>query len=268
MIAINTLYVTVTLSRWGISNEEGIFESERRHLYSGTYGTTLSTSDFEEKLIRTILSHKGDGLDLNIQTTKIGVYVDIELLIDEKDADPNIDYLVDFLESFHSELEKQEQVDSLPDFERYIYFQCFSPQELEILTKEFKKKNIETEVVSETRKTFEKGAGSFFMAYIIGIASTASWDAGKKLLKKIRKKHDIHFMKVQTGSIDTNSLIENVSQSTGINQQDLDLISFEEVEKRRYEVWLRNRYKTIVITSNAQGYISNLKIYERSQTHI
>lgn len=47
-------------------------------------------------------------------------------------------------------------------------------------------------------------------------------------------------MKIQMVSIDINSLKDNVSKYTGINKQDLDLISFEVVEKAtgKYEVSL------------------------------
>jgi len=108
------------------------------------------------------------------------------------------------------------------------------------------------------------------MAYIIGIASSASWSIGKSVLKKIKNKNDVHFTKAQIGTIDVNTLKEHVSKYTGINEHDLNLISFEEIErgKGKYKVWLRNQYKIISVISNRQGSISNFKVYEKSQTHI
>lgn len=270
MSKIRILYINIYLSRWGVSNEKGIFESCRKQLHTGLYETEISIESLERKLYHVILSHQGDGLDLNMQTTKQGTYVDVELIVNDGDDAPNIDYLLNFLKPFQSKRKIQGQKYSLSEFEGYIYIQCFSSEDLDSLLKSLKEQKIDMEVVSESRKSFEKGAGSYFIAYVIGIASSASWTVAKKVLEKVRNKRNIYFSKTQMESIDVGLLKEKVSEYTGINQQDLVLVSFEEIEKenRKYKIWFRNRYKTISITSNAQGYISDFKIYDKSQTHI
>jgi len=139
---IKILYINIILSRLGVSNKKGIFESDRKLLHTGDYELDLSISDFEEQLTRTILSHKGDGLNLNIQSTKKRSYVDIELLVGEEDDEPNIEYLLHFLESFKSKVEKQEQTYKLSDFENYIYIECYSSDESELLIKALEKENV------------------------------------------------------------------------------------------------------------------------------
>ncbi|GIN59346.1 hypothetical protein J8TS2_36650 [Lederbergia ruris] len=265
---MNPLYITITDSYWGVNKEQGIFESNRKKLYTGIHETKLSIEEFEKQLIHTIMTHKGDGLDLEIHSTKSGTYIDIGLLVDNEENESDINYLIHFLEPYQPKLQEIEKVEKSPSFDGYIYIQYSSPKDLETIIKTFKKENVEVQTITETRKTFERGASDFWIGYLIGVASSATWDGVKKAFTKVKKQHDTHFRTVQIGSINFDSLKENVSRYSKINQQDLVLVSFEEIETGQYEVWFRSRYKKIRVNSNAKGHISSLKIHENSQTNI
>jgi len=214
------------------------------------------------------MSHKGDGLDLEIHSTKSGTYIDIELLVDEEENESDIDYLINFLEPYKLELQEIEKQDKSPSFGSYIYIQYSTPDDLETIINIFKEKNIEVQMITETRKTFESGAGDFWLGYLLGIASSATWDGLKHTFTKLKNQNDTHYRTIQIGSIDVDSLRENVSRYSGINKQDLVLISFEEVETGLYEVRFRSRYRKINVHSNVQGHISSLRIIENSQSQI
>src|SRR5699024_8422135 len=100
---IRKLYIAIIVSRLSLDNRKGVYESEKKQLHTGIYETELKIEDFEDHLVRTILSNKGDGLDLNIYSTKNCTYIDIDLIIHDDETEPNIDYIINFLESFHSE---------------------------------------------------------------------------------------------------------------------------------------------------------------------
>lgn len=270
MNIIKILYTTIILSRLSINNQNGMFISSKKQLHTGVYEISYSISCFEEKLSQLILSHKGDGLALDIYSSQNDTYVDIELIIGEEDKILDIGYILDFLAPLQCKMEKSKQINRLSNFESYIYMQCSSPDELQCLMKTLEEEIVDIEIISESRNTFEHGAGSFFIAYIIGIASSASWWMAEKALAKMSSKNDIDFMKIHAGAIDLVSLKENVRDYTGINEQDLVLISFEEVESKggNYEIWLRNRYNTIYVISNSQGFIAELKVYEKYKTQI
>ena len=269
MIKINNLiFITINDSCWGIDSEHGIFESKRKQLHTGTYEINLSIAEFEKQLVHTIMTDKGDGLDLEIHSENSGTYIDIDLLVSEKENESDIDYLIKFLEPFQVELKEIEREERLPKFDSYIYVQYSSPKDLEAIMGTFRKENIEVQMITETRKTFERGAGDFWLGYLIGIGSSATWDGMKQAITKIKNHQDTHFRTVQTGSINVELLKENISRYSEINKQDLIFISFEEVDTEQYKVWFRSRYKKISVITNEQGHISALNIYEESQTQI
>src|SRR5699024_7114246 len=150
--------------------------SEKKQLHTGIYETELKIEDFEDHLVRTILSNKGDGLDLNIYSTKNCTYIDIDLIIHDDETEPNIDYIINFLESFHSE-KGHNKINDLKKFDTYIYVESTSTLEMKSLIDALTEESTNIEAVSEVRTTFEHGAGSFICGFLIGIISNAAWYA-------------------------------------------------------------------------------------------
>src|SRR5699024_1882019 len=146
----------------------------------------------------------------------------IDLIIHDDETEPNIDYIINFLESFHSE-KGHNKINDLKKFDTYIYVESTSTLEMKSLIDALTEESTNIEAVSEVRTTFEHGAGSFICGFLIGIISNAAWYAIEKKINSFSKREDSQITVLHKGTLKVDSLKKNVSEYTDVNLHDLDL---------------------------------------------
>jgi hypothetical protein len=267
IILMNKLFINIIDSYMGIDDELRIYEQGRKLRFSKTYVTEMDIETLEEKLMYTILTDKGDGLELEINSIGNFHYIDIILLFwDKNDEEYNIDYLIKFLEQFKVDFDDS-NFDELTNYDTFIYIQ-YEPEEFDNITKIFKQYEIDIKLITQTRNRFENGAGDYWIGYLLGIASSATIEVVKFATNKLKEKHKNNFRSIHLGNLDIENLQRNLSHFLGINALDLKLISFQETIEGKYKVTFRTRYEKIKVISDKDGNISKYELHEISQTNI
>lgn len=257
VITLNFIHINIIKSYWNLD----FIEQKRERQYSITISSDITIDEFEEELIKTIMMDKGDGLELNLYSIKNKHFVDVVLLLGDED-EYSIDYLIEFFKQFNEQPEIIFDTD-YDTYDTYLYLK-YAPEEFKDITEILKEHGFEAELISERRSTFERGAGDYFLAYLIGIASSKTSEA----LSKIKEKYNDYVRDVQVGSLNIKNLKQNVSNEMNVNYNHLNLISFKELESGTYEVHFRTRYDNYFVTTNSKGDISKLVRKELTQTRI
>lgn len=217
---MNLIQVSIIFSYW----DNQLVEVERSHEFSMDIKSSVTIDEFEEELTEMIMRDKGDGLFLDIYSIEQRHYVDVFLLLGEPDQSSyDISYLRKYLEKFE-EIEVNETDDDYSEFDSFIYLE-YAPTDLPDIMKILEDKGIKAKVISERRSTYERGAGDYFLAYLIGLASSMSVE----VIKKINSLYNDHVREVQSGEFPVEIIRRNLAEKTGEDTNNLALISFEEL---------------------------------------
>lgn len=263
---MNNIFINIIDSYWGVDDTLGIYEQGRKHRHSGTYVTNLDINEFEDKLTYVIMVEKGDGLELEIDSVGSNHFIDIVLLLgDENDEEYNIDHILDFLNQFDEA--NAIDGDKINNFGSYIYLR-YAPEDTKEITGILEKQGVHAEIITHTRSRFERGASDYWVAFLIGLASTATFESLRFVSGKLKEKFNNEYRDVHFGELNIDRVRNQLSYQTGVNEHDLIIISFEEIENGQYKVIFRNRYEKISVITNKNGGISRFEKHELTQTRV
>jgi hypothetical protein len=263
---MNKIFINIIDSYWGDDDTLGFYEQGRKHRHSGTYLINLDINEFEEKLTYAIMVGKGDGLELQIDSVGNNHYIDIVLLLgDETDEEYNIDYILEFLNQFDEG--NAINGDKISNFGSYIYLQ-YAPEDTKEITGILEEQGVHAEIITHTRSRFERGASDYWVAFLIGLASTATYESLRFVSGKVKEVFNNEYRDLHFGELNIDRVRSRLSYQTGVNEHDLILISFEEIENGQYKVIFRKRYEKISVIINENGDILSFQKHEPTQTRV
>jgi len=254
---MDTVHINIFDSYWEI-NETDIIETGRKLRFYGTIQIQLDIEEFEYQLHQLIMEQKNDGLEIERNSYGESHFVNVFLFLgEEQDEEYNIDYIHNFLNRFpHVEASTNEH--EVIKYDKFIYA-LFG--DMEDVIKLLEDEGVDFELISQTKGTYDRGAGDFWVSFVIGIAQNASWDFVKAIGGKLKNKFSDSNRVLEVAYLNANQLQKNLAEIANINEQDLRLISFSETApgEEKYNVEYRTISEKFKVKSNKNGDILEFK---------
>ncbi|PLR94833.1 hypothetical protein [Bacillus sp. T33-2] len=261
---MNVAQINIIDVYFGVNEEKGIHEIGRDIRFSAVYEVDIDIQQLESKLIDEIMQKKGDGIKVEINSFENNHYVDVYLLLGEEQEDDkfNIDFILEFLQQFQRHDLKINKYNE-KNYDKFIYAR-YAPGDYEDISNFLQEEGIEFQLLSKTRNTFERGASDFWEGFLIAMGQSASWDLVKMTASKIKNRYNGSFRSIEVACLDVGKLRENLADLAVVDQQDLRLISFFEIDndQETYEVHFRTIHEKFDVQSNKSGTILKFDRYD------
>jgi hypothetical protein len=260
---MNVISIRIKYSFWDFNTD--VFRVGEKFVYEGVFQINLDISEFEQKLYELIMMDKNDGMTLEVNSFENIHYVEVDLFLGEPGDTYDIEYIIHFLNQF-KKLETLPATNDLSKYQGFVYIQ-YSDEADEALNL-LKSCGIEAEKIGMTSYKYERGASDLWIAFILGIASSAAWDTIKSGKVKLENEFNNHYRDVQFGIFNAQKLKENVAHLTGETQNNLEIISFESVNDEKFLVTLNSRYQKFYVEATESGEILKMRTDKITQTRI
>jgi hypothetical protein len=260
---LNIITINIYDSYWGFDDVRGIFEINQNHRYSTSVTTNQNIEVFEDALKYIIMEKKHDGIE--IETISSGdnnhsIYLGL-LLGEEQMGNPyNIDYILEFLGKYSSNQDISTTPEQITASERFIYVQYVFSDGKEI--QDFlKNEGLDVQILTTTRRTYERGASDFWIGYLIAISQNASWDLIKTAALKLKDKYNLNESDVEIATLNIEQLFWNVAKTAGVSVEDLTVVSFNQMvnNEELFTVNLKNSTEKFIVVSDKVGVIQAFK---------
>jgi hypothetical protein len=260
---MNVISIRIKYSFWDFNTD--VFRVGEKFVFEGVFQINLDISEFEQKLYELIMMDKNDGMTLEVNSFENIHYVEVDLFLGEPGDTYDIEYIIQFLNQF-KKLETLPETNDLSKYQGFVYIQ-YSDEADEALNL-LESCGIEAEKIGMTSYKYERGASDLWIAFILGIASSAAWDTIKSGKVKLENEFNNHYRDVQFGIFNAQKLKENVAHLTGETQNNLEIISFESVNDEKFLVTLNSRYQKFYVEATESGEIVKMKTDKITQTRI
>ncbi|MEW4425914.1 hypothetical protein AB1I68_00305 [Paenibacillus pabuli] len=257
----------------------GNFDIHDELKFNGIFKSDDYTDEFERELFSLIMMQKGDGVSMDISSSKNFHEIKIYLIYPEDTMDDtnliNViqqwcnDKFVATNEEFDIQgvnIKEDGLIVELSD----VYY----PKLKESLIAEFEKNNIVCEVISHEKRAYEQGAGDYreqiylFIASAIG--SGMSWDIAKSLILRV-----YHRFTDETESIakhkafNGEKLLEFVSEMSGEIKTNLNITSFTiDPETNFSNIVIQSRNRKFYLTCDQKQSVIDFRVENKIQTGI
>jgi hypothetical protein len=260
---MNVISIRIKYSFWDFNTD--VFRVGEKFVYEGVFQINLDIPEIEQKLYELIMMDKNDGMTLEVNSFENIHYVEVDLFLGEPGDTYDIEYIIQFLNRFEK-LETLPATNDLSKYQGFVYIQ-YSDEADEALNL-LESCGIEAEKIGMTSYKYERGASDLWIAFILGIASSAAWDTIKSGKVKLEKEFNNHYRDVQFGIFNAQKLKENVAHLTGETQNNLEIISFESVNDEKFLVTLNSRYQKFYVEATKSGEILKMKTDKITQTRV
>jgi hypothetical protein len=260
---MNVVSVRIKYSFWDFNTD--VFRVGEKFVYEGLFKINLDISEFEKKIYELIMTDKNDGMTLEVNTFDNIHYVEADLFLGEPGDTYDIEYIIQFLNQFEN-LEALPATKDLSRYQGFVYIRYSdeADEALDIL----ESCGIKAEKIGMTSYKYELGASDLWVAFILGIASSAAWDTIKSGKIKLENEFNNHYRDVQFGVFNAQKLKENVAHLSGEAKSNLEIISFESVKDEKFLVILNSRYQKFYVEATESGEIIKMKMDRTTQTRI
>jgi hypothetical protein len=259
---MNVISIRIKYSFWDFNTD--VFRVGEKFVFEGVFQINLDISEFEQKLYELIMMDKNDGMTLEVNSFENIHYVEVDLFLGEPGDTYDIEYIIHFLSQF-KQLETLPATNDLSQYQGFVYIISDEANEaLNILDS----CGIKAEKIGMTSYKYERGASDLWIAFILGIASSAAWDTIKAGKVKLENEFNDHYRNVQFGIFNAQRLKENVAHLSGESLNNLEIISFENVKGEKFLVTLNSRHQKFYVEATESGEILKMKTDKTTQTRI
>jgi len=251
------LNMVIYISEWSVDQQIGIYEKSCKVIYNKILSYDGKIDELKKKIYTLTLLSTIPGFDLNIYKVNNIIFIDFILHINDSDQIPDTTALFQLLKTYEVNNNSALSVesDTLKNFKNYLYITVDHPDDFHNLRLSKDSLTNDFDILSENSIHHEKGAGSVFVAFLLGIASSASWD----FLKSKIKESGYYYEYLNSDEIDINLIATKISELAKTNVQDLNLVSFNQLNEY-YQIYFKTRYKSISVKVNKMNQIIKLDI--------
>jgi len=254
------LSMFVYISRWSVNEQFGIYEKSCKAIYNSYLKHVGNVEDLKKQIYSLTLLSTIPGYDLNLYKASNEIFMDLILHINDSDQIPDITDLFDLIKSYELDISDNSSIvaHTSTNFKNFLYIIVDSPNDYHKLDLSKGNSIAEPVILSENTIHHEKGAGSLFVAFLLGIASSASWD----ILKSKIKDSGYYYETLSSNEIDISLITTKTSELAKVNAQDLNLVSFHKVNEF-YKILFKTRYKSISVKVNKTNQITEIDIVDK-----
>lgn len=254
------LNMIVYISEWSVDEQIGIYEKSCKVIYNKILRYDGKIDVLKKQIYTLPLLSTIPGYDLNLYKVNNEIFIDFILHINDSDQIPDTSALFHLLKPYELKINSALSIDTgtSTNFKDYLYIIVDNPDDYHNL--ELSKGSLigDSVILSENIIHHEKGAGSIFTAFLLGIASSASWD----YLKSKIKNSGYYYEHLNSEEIDVNLIATKVSELAKVNVQDLNLVSFNK-SNESYKILFKTRYKSISVKVNKMNQITAVDIVDK-----
>lgn len=260
---MNAVSVRIKYSFWDFNTE--VFRVGEKFVYEELFEIAIDIHELEEKLYKLIMDDKIDGMTLEVNSFNDLHFLEIDLFLGEPGDTYDINYIIKFLSQF-KKLDNLQFTNDLSNYQGFIYIKY--SDEVEEALNIIKSCGLNAEKISMTTFKYERGASDLWEAFIIGIASTATWDSIKFAKAKLQEKFNNQYRDLHLGRFNAQRLKEDVAHLLDEAPLNLEMVSFECIEGNRFMVTFNSRYQKVFVESTEIGTIIKMNTEKETQTRI